>query len=87
MTQDEAGDDSRQKPSYLCVILRTAAGAPMGVLFMDSEKENAFGNEGGTQDLDDKILRKCDDAGGLRQGLENIVVELQKYRVGIEIHG
>jgi hypothetical protein len=88
MTQDEASDPSRQKPSYLCVLLRTTKGAPIGVLFMDSEEQNAFGeNEEQIRRLADLVYGKCKTVG-FQQGLEDVVTELRKYNTGgIQIHG
>jgi hypothetical protein len=87
MTRDEALDSSRQKPSYLCVLLRTTKGVPIGVLFMDSEEPKAFGdNEDHIQTLAEQIYGRC-KAVGFQQGLEQVVAELRKYNTGgIEIH-
>jgi hypothetical protein len=87
MTKDEASDPSRQKPSYLCVLLKTAKNAPAGVLFMDSSAKDAFGrNDDEVKALAERLAKKC-EMMGFQQALENVVVELRKYDTGgIQIH-
>jgi hypothetical protein len=88
MTRDEALDRSRQKPSYLCVLLRTTKGMPIGVLFMDSKEPNAFGdNDDQIQQLAGQIHARCKSVG-FQEGLEHVVSELRRYNTGgIQIHG
>jgi len=45
MTDEEASDTSRQKPSYLCILLRSRnSNIPYGLIFVDSESQNYFGD-------------------------------------------
>lgn len=63
MTWNEAQESRSARPSFLCVLLRGSAlektgkkSAPVGILYLDSEEENAYGN--------------TEDATGLARQLE-----------------
>lgn len=86
MTEDEARRRSRQRASYLCVMLETATGDPTGILFMDADEKYAFGDQDHIRELACRICAKSKTVG-FQDGLEKVVEELRKYRAGVEIHG
>ena len=86
MHDEEAQTYSRQRPAYVCVILRDDKLSPLGILYMDSTTDEAFGNRQGSIELAEAIAEKG-KCLGLNQALSNVVSELRKYGAGIRIHG
>jgi hypothetical protein len=45
MTDEEAESHTRQRPAYICAVLKGPRGLPLGVLFVDSTEPEAFGSK------------------------------------------
>jgi hypothetical protein len=91
MTQEEARRDSRKRPSYVCAILRLPdkdgqpTGVPVGLLFADSEKKDAFGNGVKATEYAEKMARAACERG-LSTKLGELRNELNKYSAAIRAH-
>jgi hypothetical protein len=85
MHEEEAQTKSRQRPAYICAILRDDQLSPLGILYMDSTEDAAFGDHQGPIELAKAIAEKSEFLG-LNEALTNVVRELRKYGAGIRIH-
>ena len=96
MTCEEARRQSRQRPSYICSILRETnaddagktapSGLPIALLFADSTAKSAFGNKREAEELAGRIVETASQ-NGLQQRLKALCDELNKYSAGIRIQG
>jgi hypothetical protein len=92
MTCEEARRQSRQRPSYICSILRetnagaagktASSGLPIALLFADSTEMSAFGNKSEAEQLAGRMVEIAFN-NGLQQRLKVLCDELNKYSAGI----
>lgn len=88
MTRDEAQVSSRQSSSYLCVLMRhSKSGLPIGLIFMDSQDETAFGSSPDEhEELASRIVNEAIRVQ-LVKAVEEVVETVQKFGARIPIHG
>lgn len=86
MTSAEAQAQSRARPAYLSIILRGAGDDdfPIGVLFVDSEKKNAFG-EGDTALTVANALEKVAEVSSLAKALAKGIEALRPAAPRIDV--
>jgi hypothetical protein len=93
MTKEEARRGSRNRPAYICSILRTpgeagaagAAGTAVAVLFADSTEVGAFGSKDQAAQLAQTLARVALETE-LSVRLKDLRNELNKYSAAIETH-
>jgi hypothetical protein len=89
---EESRRGSRQKPSYICSILRAPNekgenvpdGVPIALLFADSSISEAFGDQATATALA-KHLADVAYNNGLRQRLKVLRSEISKYSASIRL--
>jgi hypothetical protein len=86
MTDEEAETHSRQRPSYICAVLKEPGGLTLGVLFLDSTEREAFGNSDRAVALAGALALKAERVG-FTEALQKVLNELSKYSTAIRIHG
>jgi hypothetical protein len=86
MTDEEAESQTRQRPAYVCVVLKHSKGLPLGVLFLDSTRPAAFGDSQRATELASSLADKAEKVG-FTEALEKVLNELGKYSTAIRIHG
>jgi hypothetical protein len=86
MTDEEAESHSRQRPAYMCAVLRDQKGLPLGVLFVDSTERAAFGSKEQAAILAGSLALKAEGVG-FTEALQKVLNELGKYSTAIQIHG
>ncbi|WP_296612404.1 hypothetical protein [Sphingomonas sp.] len=91
MTREEASRLTRQRPSYLCSVLRAPAqdgtdspdGLPVGLFFADCDSIGAFGDAKSATALAAAIAKAAFECG-LRARLKVLREELNKYSAAIK---
>jgi hypothetical protein len=86
MTDEEAEAHSRQRPAYICAVLKDDNGLPLGVLFLDSKASAAFGSKNQAEILAGSLALKAKKVG-FTAALQKVLNELSKYSTAIRIHG
>jgi hypothetical protein len=86
MTDEEAESHSRQRPAYMCAVLRDQKGLPLGVLFVDSTERAAFGSKEQAAILAGSLGAQSGGVG-FTEALQKVLNELGKYSTAIQIHG
>ena len=85
MTDEEAETHSRQRPAYICAVLKEPRGLPLGVLFLDSTESEAFGSSDRAAALARSLALKAEMVG-FTEALQKVRNELSKYSTAIRIH-
>jgi hypothetical protein len=88
MTRAEAENSTRSRPSVLCVVLFSVehnTKVPVGILFMDSEKQDAFGvGSNGSTDMARQL--EADPAvRALAQAIAPMMEDLRKGETNLEV--
>jgi len=84
MTEEESKKDSRNKPSYLCVMIKNSVDQPIAIIYLDSKKEKAFGDDDQATKLCESLASNAIESG-LVPALENLTKEMNKYAADINI--
>ncbi len=85
MTDEEAELHSRQRPAYICAVLKEESGLPLGVLFVDFTQQAAFGGRDQAAALAHSLALKAGSVG-VTEALQQVLNELSKYSTAIRIH-
>ena len=87
MTREEAARAGQQRPSFLCVVLRDEQDTAVGLFYIDSAQEGAFGAKKGTQQrLCKSAVKGCKETG-LTNALAQLSEELRRFSPQIRIYG
>lgn len=87
MTTEEATWAGQQRSSFLCAILRDERETAVGLFYMDSTQEDAFGSDSHTQKrLFDSVAKGCIEKG-LTNALAQLDEELRRFSPQIRIYG
>lgn len=83
LTLEEAEGDMRK--SFFCAILKNKEQTPVGIFYMDSVAEDAFGDPSKKDELQEAILKECEQRG-VTEALSKISSELQSRGPRIQIY-
>jgi hypothetical protein len=85
MTIDEAAEAGQGRKSFLCVVLKDRSQSLVGVFYLDSKQEEAFGRKGSSQakELARVIEEGCEELG-LTEALRKLGEHMRSR--GPEIH-
>ncbi len=75
---------AKRKKAFLAVVLKDGTDTPVGVLYMDSPEENAFG----APKHKEKVIARVNDAcaaTSLTEGLAELLRELRKYGPQVDV--